>query len=72
MRIRTLALALALSFGAMPMVQAASQKNVVRKVKSVKPKKFKPQKYKPGKYKPGKYPVKVKQPKAKKVKQAKR
>lgn len=67
MRIRTLALALALSCGAATIVQAAGQKTVVSKAKGVKPKKYKRQAYKRGKY-----PVKVKQHKAKKVKQPKR
>ena len=46
MRIRTLALALALSSGALTMADAASQKPVVRKFKV---KKFKPKKYKQSK-----------------------
>jgi hypothetical protein len=49
MRLRTLALALALSSGAATMVQAAGQKPVVRKAKSFKAKSFKAKKYKQSK-----------------------
>ena len=60
MRLRTLALALALSSGAATMVQAAAPKTVpVQKARKTKVKKFKPTKYKQakaGKVKPHKAP----------------